>query len=87
MTTLEIVLTVALVILLIQYCLVNYVWLSRSNNVDTCVETINDMQKYNDELFQKLIKEEKLTIALSQQLKAYRERYGTGGEDKISGLN
>ena len=86
MTTLEIVLITALVILTIQYLTTTYAFLVKENSVNTAITTMEDMQKYNHELFQKLLKEEKLTITLANKLKAYQDQYGTGGESKITGL-
>ena len=86
LTTLESILIVALVIVTAQYCLMMYGFMMKENATNTAIDTMSEMQKYNKELFDKLLKEEKLSIALAQKVRAYQNRYGDRGEDKITGL-
>jgi len=86
-TPLEIALFICFSFLLFQYLLGVFVFLKKENAISTAIRTMEKMQDYNTELFQKLLKEEKLTMALANQVKDYRKTHGSGGVDTIAGLN
>ena len=86
LTTLEIVLIVCLIILTIQYLVSIYVFLSKEWATKKSLEIVDNIQKYSDELFRKLLNEEKITISLANQLKDLQNQK-TNYNDKVTGLH
>lgn len=77
LTNLELILIVAALIMLFQYLTIVYVFLGKEMAGNTAIKTISNMQDYNSELFQKLLKEERLTLCLSNKIIELNNQKGT----------
>lgn len=82
-TMVEAILLTATILMLIQYGVSVYQNIIISNANHLAISSMEDMQQYNRELFDRFIQEEKLNIAMATEIKKLRKI----GTNPLSGMS